>query len=127
MKTATNFFLDISIQFIAVSLKKITDSHYYLKISTILDCPKKKSNMQEEIINLLLSLAVSDDPHIRKPSIKHIPCLNDQANYSVLQIDDKCKESYLANQSMHCNVENHDEVNTVSSGKKQSSQESSGE
>lgn len=75
MKAATDFFLDISIDFIIATLEKVADGHFSLQLSLILNTHSKKgSKVNNDIINLLsvMSFPVSGKNSIRKSSNKMI-------------------------------------------------------
>lgn len=55
MKAATDFFLDISIEFMIVSLEKIHEHEYEFKMNLILNTNSKKSSkITKDIIDLLM-------------------------------------------------------------------------
>lgn len=87
MKTATHFFLDISLEFILISIKKITENHFYFSISMILDPhSRNQSKINAKVIDLMLAMTYNDELHYRKSSIKNIPAIGTQPNCSAIDI-----------------------------------------
>lgn len=85
MKTATHFFLDISIEFVVATLKKTGEDHYCLQLSIIFDSnSKKKGSMNGDITNLMTEMAYGGDYSSRKSAIKNLPYYSG-ANYSVVE------------------------------------------
>jgi hypothetical protein len=58
MKAATDFFLDISVDFIVATLEKVSDHQFSFQLSLIINTHKNKgSKISSDITNLLFSMA----------------------------------------------------------------------
>lgn len=61
MKSATHFVLDVSVQFIVATIKRVMENHFLLEIGINLKYEsKKKPRINEEILQLLLAMAHND-------------------------------------------------------------------
>lgn len=125
MKTATHFFLDISIEFVLASIKKITENHFSFSLSLILDPhSKNQAKINAKVIDLMLAMSYNDDLHYKKSSIKNIPALGTHPNFSAIDVEGSVQvgNNIHFNQTVRIDVENHYEENMITGeGKKESS------
>ena len=65
MKAATDFFLDISIDFVIASLEKVNENEFDFKMSLMLNTHSKKgSKITKDVTDLLMVLAY---PNVAQP------------------------------------------------------------
>lgn len=89
MKAATDFFLDISIDFIIATLRKVSDGQYFFQISIILNTHSRKgSKINNDITSLLFAMAFQNKGSDIRRSSKMIEGLPAVANLSVMEIVD---------------------------------------
>lgn len=124
MKAATDFFLDISVQFVIASLEKVNEQEYQFKMSLILNTHSKKSSkITKDIIDLLMVMAYPNAvQNVRKGSFSKKISLSGKENNSVVDLEVGKLKVQNPNQSVNFNIVNELEQNyTTSSGKKSNS------
>ena len=95
MKTATHFFLDISIEFVQASIKKIAENHFSFSLNIILDPhSKNQSKINGKVIDLMLAMAYNNELHYRKSSMKNIPALEIKPNLSAIDAEGRPKAKH---------------------------------
>lgn len=77
MKAATDFFLDISVEFVTASLKKTNQQEFCFKMSLIVNTHGKKKGLTNDIIDLIIAMGYhSNLSHNRVGSVGKLGVLN---------------------------------------------------